>query len=271
VRCPACALALVYSRAAATLVCRLCATSLPLMDFCPHCRGRRLSPFGWGLERVEHAVRRRFPKARVARWDPEASRGARGESQRAAAAAAEIVIGTRGALRLFGPASLGLAGFVSPDQLLRLPDFRAGERMFALMWAAAERVGAAGQLVIQSLNPAHYALEAVARQDLAAFYRAELKFRSELGYPPFRRLALVTVRGGERRLADEIAAALRASSRLTVYPPVAERRERARRIVVKGHPDLPAALASALEDFRGPRPRSRGIIDVEVDPVEWPS
>jgi primosomal protein N' len=272
-RCPQCALALVYTRAAATLACRMCASTVPLMDTCPHCGGRRLSPFGWGLERVEHAVGRRFPKARVARWDPEASRGARGEAQRAAAGAAEIVIGTRGALRLFGPASLGLAGFVSPDQLLRLPDFRAGERMFGLLWAAAERVGAEGSLVIQSQNPTHYALEAVARQDLPSFYRVEVKFRAELGYPPFRRLALVTVDGGDdgRRLADEVAAALRASSRLMVYPPVAGRRARGRRIVVKGHGDLPAVLAAALEDFRAPRRRSRGIIDVEVDPVEWPS
>jgi primosomal protein N' (replication factor Y) len=273
VRCPECALALVYSRGGATLACRLCGTAVPLMDACGNCRGRRLSPFGWGLERVEHAVRRRFAKARVARWDPEASRGARGEAQRAAAAAAEIVIGTRGALRLFGPASLGLAGFVAPDQLLRLPDFRAGERMFALLWAAAERVGGQGALVIQSLNPTHYALEAVARQDLAAFYRPEMKFRAELGYPPFRRLAVVTVTGGtdNRALADEVAAALRASPRLTVYPPVAQRRERARRIVVKGDAELAVVLAGALEDFRGPRPKSRGIIDVEVDPVEWPS
>jgi primosomal protein N' (replication factor Y) len=273
VRCPQCALALVYARAGATLSCRLCATTLPLPDLCAHCRGRRLSPFGWGLERVEHAVRRRFPKARVARWDPEASRGARGEAQRAAAAGAEVVIGTRGALRLFGPASLGLAGFVSPDQLLRRPDFRAGERMFGLLWAAAERVGGHGALVIQSQNPTHYALEAVARQELAAFYRVEVKFRAELGYPPFRRLALITVRGGAdpRRLADDVAAALGASPRLAVYPPIAERRERARRIVVKGHADLPAALAAALADFRGPRPRRRGMIDVEVDPVEWPS
>src|SRR5256884_4507084 len=142
-------------------------------ETCPGCRGRRLSPFGWNAERVEHAVRRRFPKARVARWDPEASRGAKGEAQRAAAAAAEIVIGTRGALRLFGPASLGLAGFVSPDQLLRLPDFRAGERMFALLWAAAERVGAGGALVIQSQNPTHYAFEAAARQDPPASYPPE--------------------------------------------------------------------------------------------------
>jgi len=275
VRCPTCALALIYTRSSATLVCRLCATTVPLPDVCPHCAGRRLSPFGWGLERVEHAVRRRFPKVRVARWDPEASRGARGEAQRAAAAAAEVVIGTRGALRLFGPSSLGLAGFVSPDQLLRLPDFRAGERMFALMWAAAERVGAQGSLVIQSQNPSHYAIEALVRQDLGGFYRPELKFRAELGYPPFRRLALLTITATAaaetRRVADEVAAALRASSRLTVYPPVADRRDRARRIVVKGHADLPAALALALEDFRGPRPKSRGIIDVEVDPVEWPS
>jgi len=244
---------------------------MPLMETCGHCGGRRLSPFGWGLERVEHAVRRRFPRARVARWDPEASRGARGEAQRAAAAAAEIVIGTRGALRLFGPASLGLAGFVSPDHLLRQPDFRAGERTFALLWAAAERVGGHGALVIQSQNPTHYALDAVARQELPAFYRSELKFRAELGYPPFRRLAVVTLSGAAdtRRLADEVAAALRASPRLTVYPPVAERRERTRRIVVKGDAELSVVLAAALEDFRGPRPRSRGIIDVEVDPVEW--
>ena len=143
------------------------------------------------------------------------------------------------------------------------------------MWAAAERVGEQGTLVIQSQNPSHYAIEAIVRQDLDAFYGPELKFRAELGYPPFRRLALLTVTATAaaetRRVADEVAAALRASSRLAVYPPVADRRDRARRIVVKGHADLPAALASALEEFRGPRPKSRGIIDVEVDPVEWPS
>jgi primosomal protein N' (replication factor Y) len=272
VRCPLCALALTYARTGGTLTCRLCGTSGPLMDTCATCRGRRLSPFGWGLERVEHAVRRRFPKARVARWDPDTARGAKGEAQRAAAATADIVIGTRGALRLFGPASLGLAGFVSPDHLLRIPDFRAGERMFAWLWAAAERVGGQGALVIQSQNPTHYALEAVARQELAFFYRAELKFRAELGYPPFRRLAVITLGGGDaRRLAEEVGAALRASPRLVVYPAVAERRGRTHRIVVKGDAELPVVLAAALEDFRGPRPRSRGIMDVEVDPVEWPS
>src|SRR5262245_29321773 len=111
VRCDACGIPLAYARASATLACRLCGSTRPLPDIYPDCRGHRLSPFGWGAERVEHAVRRRFPRARVARYDPEATRGARAETQRAAAAAADVVIGNRAARRLFGPASLGLAGF----------------------------------------------------------------------------------------------------------------------------------------------------------------
>jgi primosomal protein N' len=275
VRCGECALALGYARAAGVLTCRLCGDRMPLPDLCPGCRGRRLSPFGWGIERVEHAVRRRFPTIKVARYDPDAAGGARGEAQRTAASAADVVIGTRGALRLFGPASLGLAGFVSPDQLLRVPDFRASERAFSLMWAAAERVRGDGTVVVQSQNPSHYALDALARQDLGMFYKQELKFRAELGYPPFRRLAVIAVRGAgateTRALADGVCAALRACPRFTVYPSIAERHDRQRRIVVKGHADLAAALGPALEDFLAPRSRSRGIMSVEVDPVEWQS
>jgi len=274
VRCAACAIAFAYSRAAARLVCRLCGTSQPLPDTCAACHGRRLTPFGWGAERVEHAVRRRFPDARIARWDPEATRGARGEAQRAAAAAADVVIGTRGALRLFGPAALGLAAFVAPDQLLRAPDFRAGERTLALAWAAAERVAADGALIIQSQNPGHCAFEAVARQNLNEFYGPELKFRAELGYPPFRRLAVVTTRGADaaetRRLAEAVGAALRGAKGLTVYPPVPDRSDRTRRIVAKGDHDLPRRLDEALREFKSTT-AGRGMIDVEVDPVEWPS
>src|SRR5262249_56862150 len=83
VRCPECAIAFAYSRAAARLICRVCGASHPLPDTCAACHGRRLTPFGWGAERVEHAVRRRFPDARIARWDPDSPRGAQGATQRA--------------------------------------------------------------------------------------------------------------------------------------------------------------------------------------------
>jgi primosomal protein N' (replication factor Y) len=222
---------------------------------------------------VEHAVRRRFPKASVARYDPDA-RGARADAQRHAAAHAEVVVGTRGALKLFGPASLGVAGFVTPDQLFRLPDFRAGERAFAQLWAAAERVRSDGAVIVQTQNPEHYAIAALAAQDLGTFYKEELKFRAELGYPPFRRVAIVAITGksaGEiEPMVEAAATALRGAPRLTVYPAATDRRGRARRIVVKGGDDLPDLLDAALGEFRRPRPRSRGIMDVEVDPVEWP-
>ena len=274
VRCETCGLSLAYSRAAASLTCRLCGVSRPLPDLCPSCQGRRLSPFGWSPERVEHSVRRRFPKASVARYDPDGARGKRLDEQRRAAAHAEVVVGTRGALRLFGPASLGVAGFVAPDHLFRLPDFRAGERAFALLWAAAERVRADGALVIQSQNPEHYAVDALVRQELGVFYKEELKFRAELGYPPFRRLAIVTITGKTAADVEPLAAStfasLRAATGLTAYPPAADRRGKARRIVVKGGDDLPALLEAALGEFRRPRAGSRGIMDVEVDPVEWP-
>ncbi len=273
-KCAECAIALAYSPAGRTLACRLCAAGVELPEACPTCRGRRLTPFGWGAERVEHAVRRRFSQARIARYDPEAGRGRRGEAQREAALNADIVIGTRGALRLFGPASLGLAGFVSPDQMLGIPDFRAAERSFGMLWAAAERVHADGALVIQSQNPTHNALEAVARQELDVFYAPELRFRAELGYPPFRRLAIIIASGPgstAEQSAQAMAAALAGGPGLTIYPATSDRRNRTRRVVVKGGPELPHQLGSALREVRAGRgPRSRGIIDVEVDPVEWP-
>src|SRR2546428_7251694 len=119
-------------------------------------------------------------------------------------------MGTRGALRLFGPAWGGVAGLVAPDQLLRRPDFRASERLFSLLWAAAERVAPGGALVVQSQTPEHYVFEACARQDLGAFYRQEMKFRGELGYPPFPRLAIVSVTASSavqtRRPGDDVPA-----------------------------------------------------------------
>jgi primosomal protein N' (replication factor Y) (superfamily II helicase) len=266
-RCAVCRVALSYSRAALRVHCRVCGLVESPPDTCPGCAGRRLTPFGWGVERVEHAVRRRFPRARIARYDPEA-RGKKRTASMAEAMAADVVIGTRGAVRLFSRGSLGLAALVSPDQLLRLPDFRAAERLFELLWAAGERVRPGGRLIVQSQNPSHHAVTAVVSHDLGHFYERELAFREELGYPPFRRLAAITIRAGRTTRNDAvqtIETALRGSSRLTVYPATPVRRPRLSRIIVKGDDDLPVELAAALD---APL-RARGIIDVEVDPIEW--
>jgi primosomal protein N' (replication factor Y) len=135
----------------------------------------------------------------------------------------------------------------------------------------AERVRPDGAVIVQSQNPEHYGIAAVVKHDLQTFYDEELKFRAELGYPPFRRLAVITTRGPDaaeaERAASAVSEALGVSRALVIYPPARARAARTWRVVVKGGDDLPAHLATGLGELR--IARSRGIMSVEVDPVEW--
>jgi len=257
-RCPQCGVALGWAGSRRALTCRLCARTEAAPRVCPECAGHKLSPFGWDAERVEASVRRRFPRLTVSRQDP----------------AAQILIGTATALRGIRAASLGCVGFVALDGLLRVPDFRSAERSFDLLWAAAEAVGAGGQLIVQTLHPEHDAIQSVREQDLGRFYKNEMKFRAELGYPPFRRLCLVSVHGGDasrsRALIAECADAVRGGDGLTVYPPAPRGMAGARaprwRFVIKGQENLPRLIAPALMPYLERRRRSGAVVEVEMDP-----
>ena len=89
-----------------------------------------------------------------------------------------------------------LAGVVSADHGLNLPDFRAGERSFQLLTQVAGRAGrglAGGRAILQTYQPEHYAIQTAAAQDYEAFYEQEIVWRRELGHPPFRRLARILI------------------------------------------------------------------------------
>jgi len=258
-RCPSCGVALALSRAERLLRCRFCVRAEPAPAHCPGCGGHHLAPFGWDAERVEASVRKRFPKLAVSRTDPRA----------------QVVIAAPGLLRALAPGSLGAVGLVSLDGLLGAPDFRGGERAFALLWAAAEAAGAGGRVIAQTLHPEHYAIEAARAQTLGRFYKQEIKFRAELGYPPFRRLCVVSVRGKSeaeaRALIGECAGALAGVAGLTVYPPAprtpAPTKTTRWQFVIKGPAALPRLLAGPLGPFLERRRRSGGVVEVEMDPV----
>jgi primosomal protein N' len=259
-RCPDCGVPLGFSRETQTLRCRLCAKSEPLPDRCVHCGGHRLVPFGWDPERVEAAVRRRFPKLTVSRADRRA----------------QIVIGTGALLRQLSPGKLGCVGIVTLDSLLGTPDFRGGERVFQLAWAAADALAPDGRLIMQTSHPEHYAVQAVKDRDRPRFYKHELELRAELGYPPFRRICVVSVRArGEdearARLAD-CGNALSGIAGLTVYPPApmggAQGARTGRwRFVIKGPAELPRRIGPALLPFVEQGRRGRVVVEVEMDPV----
>ncbi len=259
-RCPDCAVALQVRRDRRALVCRLCARVEPLPDRCPACGGRRLGPFGWDTERVEASVRRRFPRLTVSRSDP----------------GAQVVIGTPALLRGGSPGRWGAVGFVWLDGFLRVPDFRASEGVFQLLWAAAEAVGDSGRVIAQTLHPDHYALTAVRDRAREAFYGRELGFRAELGYPPYKRLCHVSARGktaaAARALLDEAAVALAGITGLVIYPPAALGAPGAAmaarwRFVIKGPAELARLVGPALRPFLERGRRSGGVVEIEMDPV----
>jgi primosomal protein N' (replication factor Y) (superfamily II helicase) len=256
-RCPDCGVPQALSRDRRELRCPLCARADAPPDQCPGCGGRRLSPFGWDAERVQTSVMRRFPCLTVSRENLQA----------------QVLIGTSALLRALPPRSVGCVGFIALDTLLRRPDFRAGERAWQLLWEGAEAVAPGGRLVVQTQHPDHYAVRSVGKQDRAAFYSEELRFRSELGYPPFRRICELSARAREESkalaLAGDCAQAVRGIPGLTVYPPASVSPPGARtsrfRFVVKGPAELPRVLAPPLEPFLGRR-GSAGMVEVEMDP-----
>jgi primosomal protein N' (replication factor Y) (superfamily II helicase) len=97
-----------------------------------------------------------------------------------------------------------LVGVVSADIGLGMPDFRAAERTFQLLTQVAGRAGRGslpGVVLVQTINPDHYAVRMAAAQDYGAFYEKELEFRRMLSYPPFSAMANILVRSEKKEMA----------------------------------------------------------------------
>jgi primosomal protein N' (replication factor Y) len=107
----------------------------------------------------------------------------------------DILIGTQMVAKGLDLPQVTLAGVISADTSLNLPDFRAGERTFQLLCQVAGRAGRGfmpGKVVIQTYCPEHYAIQAAEHHDYSAFYNKELEYRRAFGYPPFGELASLT-------------------------------------------------------------------------------
>ena len=98
-----------------------------------------------------------------------------------------------------------VVGVVSSDIALNLPDERAAERTFQLLSQAVGRAGRGdrpGRAFLQTYQPEHPAIVAVATGDATAFYDAELAMRERFGSPPFGRLVKLTIGLADRTAAE---------------------------------------------------------------------
>jgi primosomal protein N' (replication factor Y) len=124
---------------------------------------------------------------------------------------ADILVGTQMLAKGLDLPLVTLVGIVLADVGLNLPDPFAAERAFQVLTQVAGRAGRSsrgGRVVMQTFQPEHYAIQAAAGHDYAAFYQREIASRRELGYPPFGRLLRLEFRHREEAEAEKAAVAL---------------------------------------------------------------
>jgi primosomal protein N' (replication factor Y) len=192
--CPHCSVAMVYHRTDETLRCHLCGEQRPAPARCPRCGAPDIRWRGLGTQRVEEAVRRALPRARIERMDSDTMarknrfREILGDFRRGKI---DVLVGTQMIGKGLDFPNVTLVGLVDADLSMHIPDFRANERTFQLLVQVAGRAGRgdrAGEVVVQSFTPKAEAIQFARHADYEGFAAAELEMRREFGYPPQRHM-----------------------------------------------------------------------------------
>ena len=199
-KCPHCSVSLILHRPADVLRCHYCGYSRKLPEICEACGGPLLQ-MGTGTQRLEEEIRGVLPEARIARLDRDTMQKRSAYEtllQRLRRQEIDVLVGTQMIVKGHDYPGIVLMGILMADHSLKFPDFRASERTFQLLTQASGRCGRGslpGRVIIQTFSPEHYSIQHAARHDFIGFYEEEVKFRRELGYPPFTRLAIVRISG----------------------------------------------------------------------------
>jgi primosomal protein N' (replication factor Y) len=207
--CPNCSVTLTFHRQRGQSVCHYCDYAIPAPGTCPACGCPELKELGAGTERVEHELRDLFPQGRILRMDSDTTSGRGGHERllsRMSDGSADILVGTQMVAKGHDFPGVTLVGVVNAEASLGMPDFRAAERTFQLLSQVIGRAGRGdtpGRVIIQASSSDHYAIRGSAEHDYAGFYRQELEFRREAGYPPFSFLACLGFSGTAEKSVEE--------------------------------------------------------------------
>jgi len=206
--CPDCSVSLTFHRAAARLVCHVCGHTERAPKACPKCSDPGIRHAGVGTQKVEDALVRAFPKARIARMDADSM--TRKDAYRETLGAfkegrIDILVGTQMIAKGLHFPNVTLVGIVNADLGLHLPDFRAGERTFQLLTQVSGRAGRGemeGEVLVQTFTPFSPSIQFARHHDYEGFMDQEMEFRRNFMFPPFGRMVLITVRGTLRERAE---------------------------------------------------------------------
>lgn len=234
--CPHCSAWRVFHKGERTLRCHHCGFTERVPRACPECGNLDIAPIGRGTEKLEEQLAELLPGARIARLDADSARGkGKLESKLAEVHAGEVdvLVGTQMVTKGHDFRRITLVVAVNPDTALFASDFRAPERLFALLMQAAGRAGrdaeaaARSEMWVQTWHPQHALYAALKTHDFSAFAASQLAERRTAGLPPFSHLALlraeardVAVATAFLREAAEQVAGWPGADEVVVYPPV---------------------------------------------------
>jgi primosomal protein N' (replication factor Y) len=294
--CPHCSAWRVFHKGDRTLRCHHCGYTERVPRACPDCGNLDIAPIGRGTEKLAEQIGALLPAARVARIDADTTRGAGSLQQQLAAVHAgevDVLVGTQIVAKGHDFRRVTLVAAVNPDTGLFSSDFRAPERLFALLMQAAGRAGrdaaqaAGAEMWVQTWHPGHPLYAALVGHDYGRFARQQLQEREAAGLPPFAALALVRADAKTAAVAqaflaegaaeaEDEASALGLADAVRVYrpvpPPVARVADVERMQLLLESPSrgaLQRLLAGWLPRLDALRPRHKGLLRwaVDVDPV----
>jgi primosomal protein N' (replication factor Y) len=234
--CPHCSAWRVFHKRERALRCHHCGFSERVPRACPDCGNLDIAAVGRGTERLEEQLGVLLPGARIARIDADAARG-KGQLERRLAdvhaGEVDVLVGTQMITKGHDFRRISLVVAVNPDSALFAADFRAPERLFALLMQAAGRAGrdasahCDSEMWVQTWHPRHALYAALKRHDFAEFAASQLAERRGAGLPPFSHLALLRAEARDASVADAFLQAaagaaqpLAEAAGVTVYPPV---------------------------------------------------
>ncbi len=221
-KCPHCDVSLTFHKGG-KLLCHYCGYETMQPKLCPACGSKYIGLFGTGTQKVEEAVLREFPEAKVLRMDADTTKNKGGHEKIVEAFAkgdAQVLIGTQMIVKGHDFPKVTLVGIIAADLSLYAGDYRAAERTFCLLAQAAGRAGRdklPGNVVIQTYQPEHYSIVTAATEDYEGFFEQEMAYRRLLRYPPVTHVLAILIQGEAeaeaKAAATRIAGVLQAAKR----------------------------------------------------------
>lgn len=205
-KCPNCDITLTYHKSSNMLRCHYCGYATKKSLTCSNCHQESMKDLGIGTEKVEEQLKLLYPSARIVRMDVDTT-SRKGAHEKIIEDFEnnqyDILLGTQMIAKGLDFPNVTLVGVINADISLNIPDFRSSELTFQLLNQVSGRSGRGekvGEVVIQTFNPDHYAIQYAKNHDYLGFYFEEMKIRRQLKYSPYFYMTLVKISSSDYNL-----------------------------------------------------------------------